>query len=728
MLIFKKIELRNFLSFGNCTTELDLEFTGTTLILGENKDASGANGVGKSTIINGISFALYNKPISNISKERLINRTNNAKSTTMEIRLSFIKDDVEYEIYRSRGETNATVLKRADVDITPDSVSNIDKAIEDIVGFSYELFSRVVVFAGSAQPFLDLPVSTQRNHIEELFNIKTLSQKALILREKIKLTESDIKVQEALIKQQEITNELYRKHLAEAETRVLSWEDDTQSKIETIITSLDSLKDINFDAEQEIHAKVASLNTEIATVEQRKKTFHTALTSATTAFEKWFSASAGRTIQINKKLALITGVDVEAEQHLHLRVTELTELLNKTESEKKLQTTLENQITKRIAEIENELKHLSDSRCPYCSQVYNSGDKIAELKKEKEEKDALLVDSAVKIANFKIDALSYTESLAKAKAAIKYPNLSELMAVHAEAQSLRDELYLIEHSENPHVNTIADLLVAEDIAPDNILPMFIADKLSVSDIVTDGTSNKLLNALQEERDAAKAAIKHTDLAKLLNVKANANQLAIKLEEYKTAVNPHLAALQSLIDDGETKIDIDTLDKLKSYLEHQQFLLKLLTDKNSYIRKNIINQTIPFLNLRINRYTKELGLPHVVKFDSDMSCLVTECGRELDFGNLSGGEKKRVNLALSIAFRDVLHHLHSKVNLLMLDEPDGGSIDHNGVDALVHLLKSKSRDEDMSIWLISHHPAVVNRCTRELIVRKENGFSTLIHSE
>jgi DNA repair exonuclease SbcCD ATPase subunit len=155
-----------------------------------------------------------------------------------------------------------------------------------------------------------------------------------------------------------------------------------------------------------------------------------------------------------------------------------------------------------------------------------------------------------------------------------------------------------------------------------------------------------------------------------------------------------------------------------------FLLKLLTSKDSFLRRRIISRTIPFLNTRINHYTSQLGLPHVVKFDADLSCTVSEFGRDLDFGNLSAGEKKRVNTGMALAFRDVLHHLHAKSNLLLIDELDG-ALDSSGIDAIVRILKEKSRDEALGIYVISHHPQIQGRLDRTLIIQKEHGFSTIV---
>lgn len=726
MLKFRRIELRNFLSFGNAVTELDLEFNGTTLILGENMDASGANGVGKSTIINGISFGLYNKPISNISKERLINRTNNSKNTAMEVRLYFAKGEDEYEIYRARGEINATVLKRNDEDITPDSVSAIDKAIEDIVGFSYDLFSRVIVFAGSATPFLDLPVSTQRNHIEELFNITTLTQKALALREKIKQTESDVKVQDALIQQQELTRDLRSKHLSEAESRILKWEDEKADELKNIQSSLDKIDGIDFDAEQKIHEEVNSIVEQIGLKRVSVNQYIKNLTDNFTRFHKWSLETSQRFVEVKALLKKLDGVDVAVEQALHQVIAENTQVKAKAQSSLALINAEKNTLIKRLDAIKQELDHLKNSKCPYCSQHFDSKEKIAELEVERLAKEDLLEQVYDKTASETLVIQTAQDAIADAKSKIKHADVNELMTAFANKQSLEAELAQLNASVNPYGDAIVTLL---DEDPSLDYTHFIVNNtenlVEVTDYIKSGSKFRELTELEEKLQVLKEDVKHDNLNSLLGIRTNADNLKRKLTDLANAVNPHLEAYETLLSEGDTVVDYATRDAMKVHVEHQQFLLKLLTDKNSFIRKNIVNQTIPFLNAQINAYTKELGLPHIVRFDPDMSCSVRECGRDLDFGNLSGGEKKRVNLALSLAFRDVLHHLHSKVNMLMLDEIDGGSVDTLGVSAMVRLLKRKARDEGMGVWTISHHPEMLGRMDREMVVRKENGFSSIL---
>jgi DNA repair exonuclease SbcCD ATPase subunit len=109
----------------------------------------------------------------------------------------------------------------------------------------------------------------------------------------------------------------------------------------------------------------------------------------------------------------------------------------------------------------------------------------------------------------------------------------------------------------------------------------------------------------------------------------------------------------------------------------------------------------------------------------MSCEISQIGRELDHGNLSNGEKKKLNLSLCLAFRDVLTYLHSKVNVLLTDEIDGGTISGPDLDALITMLKSKAWDDNISIFVISHRSEFDGRCDNTLVIRKEGGFSSLI---
>jgi len=168
---------------------------------------------------------------------------------------------------------------------------------------------------------------------------------------------------------------------------------------------------------------------------------------------------------------------------------------------------------------------------------------------------------------------------------------------------------------------------------------------------------------------------------------------------------------------------DTLNELTRLQDHQDFLLKLLTSKDSFVRKKIIDQNLSYLNARLTHYLDRIGLPHTVKFQNDLTVSIEELGRELDFDNLSRGERNQLILSMSWAFRDVWESLYSPINLLFIDELIDNGLDTQGVENALALLKKMSRERHKSIWLVSHRDELAGRVENILKVVKENGFTT-----
>jgi DNA repair exonuclease SbcCD ATPase subunit len=140
-----------------------------------------------------------------------------------------------------------------------------------------------------------------------------------------------------------------------------------------------------------------------------------------------------------------------------------------------------------------------------------------------------------------------------------------------------------------------------------------------------------------------------------------------------------------------EVTYDTLQRLDSFTRTSGFLLKLLTSKDSFIRKKIIEQNLSYLNARLTHYLDRVGLPHTVVFQNDLTVSIEELGRELDFDNLSRGERNRLILSMSWAFRDVFESLYQPINLLFIDEMIDNGLDTAGVENALGLLKHMSRE-------------------------------------
>ena len=193
---------------------------------------------------------------------------------------------------------------------------------------------------------------------------------------------------------------------------------------------------------------------------------------------------------------------------------------------------------------------------------------------------------------------------------------------------------------------------------------------------------------------------------------------------KTAeTDPYTEQIDEMNSQALQEVSYDTLNELTRLQEHQDFLLKLLTSKDSFIRKKIIEQNLSYLNARLTHYLDRVGLPHTVVFQNDLTVSIEELGRELDFDNLSRGERNRLILSMSWAFRDVFESLYQPINLLFIDEMIDNGLDTAGVESALALLKQMSRDRHKSIWLVSHRDELTGRVENILKVVKENGFTS-----
>jgi len=206
-------------------------------------------------------------------------------------------------------------------------------------------------------------------------------------------------------------------------------------------------------------------------------------------------------------------------------------------------------------------------------------------------------------------------------------------------------------------------------------------------------------------------------------KSSLNTLSTQLETAMADEDPYSEQIHDMNDKGLQDISYDEMNRLTEIQEHQAFLLKLLTSKDSFIRKKIIEQNLAYLNNRLTHYLTEIGLPHQVRFMSDLNVEITDMGRDLDFDNLSRGERNRLILSLSWAFRDVWESLYNHVNLLFVDELVDNGLDTNGVEAAIKIMKSMARERGKSVWLVSHRDELISRVNNTMRVIKESGFTT-----
>jgi DNA repair exonuclease SbcCD ATPase subunit len=209
----------------------------------------------------------------------------------------------------------------------------------------------------------------------------------------------------------------------------------------------------------------------------------------------------------------------------------------------------------------------------------------------------------------------------------------------------------------------------------------------------------------------------------LNHRNSLEALRKELTTRSAETDPYGEQIVEMQNQALQEVSYDTMNELTRLQDHQDFLLKLLTSKDSFIRKKIIEQNLSYLNARLTHYLDRIGLPHTVIFQNDLTVSIEELGRELDFDNLSRGERNRLILSMSWAFRDVFESLYQPINVLFIDEMIDSGLDTQGVENSLSLLKQMSRERHKSIWLVSHRDELAGRVENILRVVKENGFTS-----
>jgi DNA repair exonuclease SbcCD ATPase subunit len=579
MLTIKNVTAKNFMSIGNNTQAVNFDTEQLTLVLGHNLDLGGdgsRNGTGKTTIINALSYALYGEALTNIRRDNLINKTN-AKG--MIVTVDFDINGKEYRIERGRRPNTLKFyidgVEKADDEQQGDS-RETQKEIERIIGFPHNMFKHLIALNTYTEPFLSMKTNDQRDMIEQLLGITEISEKAELLKEKLKRTKDSIKEEELRIQAVQNANKRIEKNIDDIELRRKAWDNQHGNKLAELRQSLDALSHIDIEPELEKHRQLDV---------------------------------------VHKQYSKMQGLQNELKQ---------------------LQTSSKRSASSLVS-IRSDIEKAETGVCPACDQSTAHLDTheayTAELK-EKEQKE-----------------VTYSDELDGKVSVVE--------------QSLAD---------------IGEL-------PESPITFY----------------NSMEDALQHRH--------------------NVDTITEQLEERKEETNPYTDQVVTLRETGLEEVSYDTINDFTRLKDHQDFLYKLLTSKDSFIRKRIIDQNLQYLNYRLNHYLEKLGLPHDVRFNSDLSVDITEYGRDLDFDNLSRGERNRLILGMSWAFRDIYESLNQPMNLMCIDELVDSGMDTTGVEAALGVLKKMGRESKKNVFLISHKEELQGRVSNVLYVIKEGGFTS-----
>ena len=581
MLTIKELTVKNFMSVGNAAQSINFANKNLVLVIGENLDLGGddagaRNGTGKTTIVNALSYVFFGEALTQIRRDNLVNKTN---EKGMLVSIKFVKNNVEYTIERGR---KPGIFKFYANNIEQNIESNEAQGenretqveINNLIGMTHSMFKNIIALNTYTQPFLSTKANEQREIIEQLLGITLLSQKADLLKEKMKATKNQLTEEKYKIDSKMASNEKIQESIESLKIRSSAWQTQKEKDIANFRDAIAELEKVDIKVELEAHKRLQKHN------------------------ENYL-----KLMSLNKEKAYHEDSFTKTEQ--------------------------------TIAKTETDLEYAKDAKCPTCEQSLND-DKHKHL----------------------------TEQLSQ--------TLTESKDTSNKIQS---DLAKIQHD----IDDIGDLGQTPDTYYDTIDEAY-------------------------------------------NHKGSLKDLQRQLTQTEKNQNPYAEQIDELTSKAIQKIDYTLVNEMEDLHRHQEFLYKLLTAKDSFIRTRIIEQNLTYLNQRLAHFLGKVKLPHTVAFQSDLSVRIEELGRELDFDNLSRGERNRLILSLSWAFRDVWESLYQQINLLFIDELIDAGMDISGVESSMSVLKEMSRTQKKNIFLISHKDELVSRVNSVLKVTKENGFT------
>ena len=416
MIHFEKVRWRNFLSTGNIFTEVQLDRSPTTLIIGEN-------GAGKSTILDALCFGLFGKPFRPINKGQLVNSINLGDAVV----------EVEFRVHKKQVRVVRGIKPNKFEIYVNDKMINQDASARDyqkfleqqILKMNYRSFTQVVILGSSTfVPFMQLPAKQRREVVEDILDIKIFTLMNFLLKHKIKEVSEqirDVEYQIEITKDKIELQEKYIKDLQKNKTDIIERaKEKLNENNEIIIQRKDRIKELSVDINFE-----SDLENELSTIQKKLKKLHqteAALDNRKTENEKhkvFFEENENcptctQTIDDNIKKEKVAEKS-EKIQEIETALGELTGLIDEqTETITKIQTHLTERRQKEveIAQLRSSTDELMSANRKIASEIqsYEQGEvsdddkaKLSQLKerlklnrenKAKMQEDQTYVESA----------------------------------------------------------------------------------------------------------------------------------------------------------------------------------------------------------------------------------------------------------------------------------------------------------------------------------------------
>ena len=375
MITFKKIRWKNFLSTGNQWTEVLLDEHKNTMIIG-------TNGAGKSTILDALTFSLFNKPFRKINKPQLVNSVN---EKDCQVEVEFDIKNKEYKIVRGLKPAKFEIW--IDGELQDQDASAVDqqkKLEQNILKLNFKSFTQIVILGSSTfVPFMQLPTAHRREVIEDLLDIKIFSSMNVLIKDKIRSIREEtrtlelkrdslkdkLKMQKEFIEQIEQSS---KNDIKEKKEQIKNIAEEANKYIITntrLVEEIDDLERVNIWTPDTLK-KLTSLRTKIQTkretVNEETVFFndHSVCPTCTQSIEEEFRLNRIGTLNasIEKLNEGLTDLDskIEEEEKRESQYKELSKEVTSLNNEVSQNTVRVSGLQRQCRNLESEIQRITD--------------------------------------------------------------------------------------------------------------------------------------------------------------------------------------------------------------------------------------------------------------------------------------------------------------------------------------------------------------------------------
>lgn len=719
--VFKSLSGRNFLRFGN--QDFFFEFRkGLTGLFGNN-------GLGKSSIVDGLCICLFNETYRDSNKEDWVNNINKKGlylCTKVDIINGPITDEYSFiqDFTTSKKIEQRRIIKNGEILV---NVVNIQEEIEKILGFNLNLFKNSIAVSADI-PFISMTPEQKRQFSDNLFSVKQVS----IFKKKASEALSAERTSQAIMTR-DIEN--FGTKIVEYNKMIEASNVDNTGKILQLKNDIANIKqalplyeDKITSIEKKIEEETLKLNeknpiSDLIAAETLKLNEENPISKLIQAEElklkeespitKLIEAETLKLSEDHPLVALIATEKlklVEATTKLASLEQELKDLQPETLQKKNRELDSQLAVSRNeYMRIGNDIKKIVPNvPCFTCGNSFTEQTALEHINKHKIEQEQHKAEG-IRIKGLLEESKKELEKVALATTAIADQKIA-IRAIQDNITKLNTDLNEVKHVIQNNITKLKNDLTNEKNEIKNNINKLNNDL----NVIKNGIQTNI-NKLNTELNGIKHAIQLNitrfkgDLTNAKSALASQNEIIqyrtkeiAKIENGEDNTSAIELAKSSIIEceAKKTKAELDLIEVNKK-IDAYEYIIKMCSDTG--IKMMLMKKFIPFLNKLINEYLTKFNLAVTVTFDEHFKhSIATHPGIGHKHSLLSKGQKKRIDVAILFAIVDLIKMMGNfKCNLLFLDEFADGNVDSNGFADIVNMIRALSDRDGKSIVVVSH---------------------------